>query len=94
MGKPAARIGDLAGHGGAITLGSFNVFTGKKPQARLLDMVTCPCPCTGVINLGSFTVFVNCMPAARIGDQTLTAGIHPPVPGAVSLGEFMVYIGG
>lgn len=84
MGKPAARISDMhtcpmvtgvVPHvGGAIVLGSFNVFTGKLPQARVGDMAVCVGP-PDVIAMGSTGVFVNKRPAARMGDTTAHGGV-------------------
>jgi uncharacterized Zn-binding protein involved in type VI secretion len=83
MGKPAARIGDMhvcpmvtgvVPHvGGPIILGSVNVLTGKMPQARVGDMLTCVGP-PDTIAMGSAGVFVNNMPAARMGDITAHGG--------------------
>ena len=95
MGKPAARITDmhtcpmvtgLVPHvGGPIVLGSFNVLTGKLPQARVSDMLVCVGP-PDVIAMGSSGVFVNSLPAARMGDQTAHGGV-------IVLGDFTVLIG-
>lgn len=83
MGKPAARITDMhvcpmvtgiVPHvGGPIILGSFNVFTGKLPQARVGDMAVCVGP-PDTIAMGSTGVFVNKRPAARMGDLTAHGG--------------------
>src|SRR5207302_7999029 len=59
--------------GGPVVLGSFNVFTGKMPQARVGDMLVCVGP-PDTIALGSTGVFVNNMPAARMGDITAHGG--------------------
>jgi uncharacterized Zn-binding protein involved in type VI secretion len=84
MGQPAARITDMhtcpmvtgtVPHvGGPIVLGSFTVFTGDLPQARVGDMLICMGP-PDVIAMGSSGVFVNDMPAARLGDQTAHGGV-------------------
>jgi len=98
MGKPAARLTDMhtcpmvtpgtppIPHvGGPIVLASFNVFTGKLPQARVGDMLTCIGP-PDIIAMGSTGVFVNDMPAARLGDQTAHGGV-------IVVGEPTVLIG-
>jgi len=84
MGQPAARITDmhtcpmvtgLVPHvGGPIVLGSFTVFTGDLPQARVTDMLICVGP-PDVIVEGSSGVFVNDLPAARLGDMTAHGGV-------------------
>lgn len=55
---PAARVGDMAvcvGPPDVIALGSFTVLTGKRPQARILDLTAHG----GTIILGCFTVIVG-----------------------------------
>ena len=37
MGMPAARMGDMTAHGGAIVLGFPTVLIGGMPAARLTD---------------------------------------------------------
>jgi len=79
MGKPAARIGDLTVHGGAITTGAPNVLIGGVPAARMTDLHTCPmCSPTphvgGPIMLGSTSVLIGGQPAARMGDTCQCAG--------------------
>lgn len=59
--------------GGPIVLGSFTVFTGMLPQARVSDMLICVGP-PDIIAKGSAGVFVNCLPAARLGDTTAHGG--------------------
>ena len=87
MGKPAARSTDMhvcpmvtpglppIPHVGGPILPpcSVNVFTGKLPQARVGDMLTCVGP-PDVIAMGSAGVFVNSIPAARMGDQCAHGG--------------------
>jgi uncharacterized Zn-binding protein involved in type VI secretion len=95
MGQPAARITDMhvcpmvtgiVPHvGGPIILGSPTVLTGKMPQARVTDMLTCVGPPDTIV-LGSFTVLVNSLPAARLGDLTAHGG-------TIILGCFTVLIG-
>ena len=82
---PAARITDMhvcpmvnpgpVPHvGGPIAMGSFDVFTGKLPQARVGDMAVCVGPPDTIVK-GSSGVFVNKKPAARIGDNTAHGGV-------------------
>ena len=85
MAKPAAALGDVAAHGGAIATGSSNVLIGGRPAARVGDTVMCALHGPGVISLGSFTVLINGMPAARMGDITgcMTPSLAPvsvPLP--------------
>lgn len=98
MGKPAARVGDLAGHMGTILIGSSNVFIGGMPAARKGDSLTCPIHGVGVITQGSTTVLINGMPAARMTDITgcMTFGMSaisiplilgpPAMPGLLPVG--------
>jgi len=85
MGMPAARVGDLhvcpmvtgtVPHVGGPILPPCapTVLTGKIPQARVSDQLTCVGP-PDVILMGSKTVFVTGLPAARIGDQTAHGGV-------------------
>lgn len=85
MSKPAARLGDMTAHGGAIVAGAPTVLIGGQPAARVGDMHTCPMVNPGVpppphvggpITLGSFTVLICGQPAARMGDMCTCAG--PP----------------
>jgi len=95
MGMPAARVGDMhicpmvtgAPHVGGPILPACapTVLTGKIPQARVSDQLTCVGP-PDVILMGSKTVFVIGLPAARIGDQTAHGG-------AIMLGLPTVLIG-
>nr|GFB25952.1 hypothetical protein [Tanacetum cinerariifolium] len=75
--QPAAALGDVAAHGGAIVIGSPNVFIGGRPAARQGDSVACPFHGMGVVSRGSATVFINGTPAARLLDTTgcLVAGL-------------------
>ncbi|HEX3487605.1 MAG TPA: PAAR domain-containing protein [Micropepsaceae bacterium] len=83
MGMPASRITDMhvcpmvtgiVPHvGGPIILGSPTVITGKMPQARVSDSLTCVGPPDTIVK-GSATVLVNSLPAARIGDLTAHGG--------------------
>ncbi len=99
MGQPAARMGDLAGHGGIIVFGEPTVLIGGLPAARKGDPLVCPVPMHGggVITQGSMTVLIGGMPAARMGDLTgcLTVGMSGisiptllgPVPALPALPE-------
>lgn len=95
-GKPAARVTDMhvcpmvtgiVPHVGGPILPpcSVNVITGKLPQARFGDMLTCVGP-PDIIVLGSRTVLVNKRMAARMGDTTAHGG-------KIILGFFTVLIG-
>ncbi len=76
MGQPAARVTDVAGHGGAIILGSFSVFICGMPAARLGDPLVCPAAdgpkphIMGNITSASATVKIDGAFAARMGDTT------------------------
>jgi uncharacterized Zn-binding protein involved in type VI secretion len=87
----AARLGDKAqvqadAHGcpscphpgtGPIVVGSPDVFTNSKPQARKNDLgihAICCGPNNYTINAGSPTVYVNGQPAARMQDKTKHCG--------------------
>lgn len=83
MSMPAARMGDMTAHGGAIVVGCPTVLIGGQPAARVGDMHTCPMV-TGVVPHvggpimppGSVTVLIGGMPAARVGDMATCVG--PP----------------
>jgi uncharacterized Zn-binding protein involved in type VI secretion len=96
---PAARVGDLTGHGTPLAPGpgSPNVFVGGKPAWRAtLDVHTCPLVDVlkphvgGTIAVGSKTVLINNLPAARVGDLVVEAG----APNPIALGAPNVIIGG
>ena len=76
MGQPAARIGDAAGHGGTIVMGSFKVLIGGMPAARMGDLLVCPGAdgpkphIMGNISMASTTVMIDGAFAARMGDTT------------------------
>ena len=85
MGKPAARIGDMTAHGGALVAGFPTVLIGGMPAARLGDMHVCPMMTPAVppiphvggpVALGSTGVLIGGMPAARMGDMLVCVG--PP----------------
>lgn len=95
---PAARLGDQAGHGGAIgpTVTGMTVMIGYMPAACMGDMQVCPASdgpkphVGGAILKGSATVLICNKPAARAGDPTECKG----PPGTVAKGEPTVQIGG
>ena len=98
MSKPAARVGDLTAHGGAVAgPGCPNVLIGGQPAARLADMHACPLAngpvphVGGPVSLGSTGVFIGGMPAARVGDMVTCTGppdtIAPPGCPTVLIGE-------
>jgi uncharacterized Zn-binding protein involved in type VI secretion len=82
MGKPAARLGDMTAHGGAIVVGFPTVLIGGMPAARLGDMHVCPMftgyvpHVGGPVAVGSAGVLIGNMPAARMGDLCVCVG--PP----------------
>ena len=101
-GMPAARVGDLCAHGGAVTgPGCPTVLIGNMPAVRGMpasDMVACPMfngpvpHATGTILKGSTTVMIGNMPAARVSDP-----VGPPsvcAGNAIAMGCFTVLIGG
>jgi uncharacterized Zn-binding protein involved in type VI secretion len=87
----SARLGDKAqvqadAHGcpscphpgtGPIVVGSPDVFTNDKPQARKNDIgihAVCCGPNNYTINAGSSTVYINGQPCARMQDKTKHCG--------------------
>jgi uncharacterized Zn-binding protein involved in type VI secretion len=89
MSTPAARVGDMTIHGGAITgPGVPNVLIGGMPAATAGDLQACPLSNgpvphgTGPIVKGSLTVFIGGKPAARVNDPCICVGapnqIAPP----------------
>jgi uncharacterized Zn-binding protein involved in type VI secretion len=95
MGKPAARMGDMTAHGGAIVVGFPTVLVGGMPAARLGDMHVCPMftgyvpHVGGPISLGSTSVLIGNMPAARMGDMAVCVG----PPSSIIMGCPTVLIG-
>lgn len=95
MGSPAARLGDLTAHGGAIVTGFPQVLIGNQPAARILDMHVCPQVTVlvphigGPLVLGSFTVMTGNMPQSRVGDLLICIG----PPDAVAEGCPTVMVG-
>jgi uncharacterized Zn-binding protein involved in type VI secretion len=98
MGQPAARVGDLTGHGTPLPgPGAPTVLIGGMPAWRAgSDMHVCPLfdvlkpHVGGVVAIGSLTVFIGGMPAARMGDLIVEAGAPNPIAG----GAPTVLIGG
>ncbi len=76
MKKPAARVTDIAGHGGSIVKGAAKVLIGGLPAARLGDPLACPGfdgpkpHVLGNIISASGTVIIEGAFAARQGDST------------------------
>lgn len=98
MGQPAARVGDLTGHGTPLGPGpgSANVLIGGMPAWRAAaDLHNCPLVTGtvphvgGVVQPGSVTVFINSLPAARQGDMIVESG----PPNTISMGCPTVLIG-
>ncbi len=98
MGMPAARLGDLTAHGGAITIGYPTVLIGGKPAARMGDMHLCPMVTPSVppvphvggpIIQGSTSVLIGNQPAARQGDKATCVG----PPDTIAIGCLTVLIG-
>ena len=71
---PAARVGDVTVHGGAVTgPGVATVLVGGMPAAVLGDLHSCPIPPPPHVpvtpfTVGSATVLVGGRPALRVGD--------------------------
>lgn len=95
---PAARVGDMTGHGTPLGPGpgSVNVLIGGMPAFRAgSDFHTCPLfngPAPhvgGVISMGSTTVLINNLPAVRQGDMITEAG----PPNSIVMGCPTVMIG-
>lgn len=72
---PAARVGDLTIHGGAIVSGEPTVLIGGRPAARKEDAHLCPMVDPGKPHVGgaitssSATVLIGGKLAARVGDM-------------------------
>ena len=97
---PAARVGDVTAHGGAIVgPGAPNVLIGGQPAALVGDMHTCPQvdPATLVPHVGGPilppgmpTVLISGRPAAVLGGMCTCVG----PPDSIALGAMNVLIGG
>jgi uncharacterized Zn-binding protein involved in type VI secretion len=98
MGQPAARVGDLTGHGTPLGPGpgSPTVLIGGMPAWRALgDTHACPLVdgvkphVGGVVAVGSLTVTIGGLFAARQGDMVVEVG----APNPIALGAPTVMIG-
>ena len=84
MSQPAARLGDLTAHGGAVTSGNPTVLINGQPAATVGDLHVCPL-CSpgphvgGPVLLGAPTVLIGGRPAARVGDPCACAAPAPDV---------------
>ena len=84
MSQPAARLGDLTAHGGAVTSGNPTVLIGGRPAATVGDLHVCPL-CSpgphvgGPVMVGAPTVLIGGRPAARMGDPCVCAAPAPDV---------------
>ena len=88
MGQPAARVGDLTGHGTPLGPGpgSPTVMIIGMPAWRVgSDTHACPL----VVSVGSMTVMIGGLPAARQGDMIVEAG----APNPIAMGAMTVMIG-
>jgi len=99
MGQPAARLGDMTGHGTPLGPGpgAPTVLIGGLPAWREgSDTHVCPLfngpqpHVGGVVAVGSTTVLIGGLPAARQGDQVIEAG----GPNPIAIGAPTVLIGG
>ena len=98
MGLPAARVGDMSGHGTPLTPGpgAPNVLIGGMPAWRAgSDFHACPLVnglqphVGGTVAVGSATVLIGGLPAARQMDTI----IEPGGPNPISAGAPTVLIG-
>ncbi|MFI5706792.1 PAAR domain-containing protein [Kribbella sp. NPDC051620] len=91
MPGPAARVGDLTGHGGALgPPGVPTVLIGGMPAATVGTPHVCAIPLhppSAVVPPGSLTVLIGGLPAARMTDLT---GCGAPI----AIGCLTVLIGG
>ncbi|RWO22187.1 PAAR domain-containing protein [Mesorhizobium sp.] len=98
MGLPAARVGDLTGHGGPLAPGPGcpTVLIEGKPAWRAgVDSHACPLTTpqphgAGVVALGSVTVMIGGAPAARSTDLVVEAAGGP---NPIAIGAATVLIG-
>lgn len=99
MGQPAARIGDMTGHGTPLAPGpgASTVLIAGQPAWRAgSDLHVCPLVdgvkphVGGVVAKGSATVLIGGLPAARQGDLVVEAGS----PNPIAIGAPTVLIGG
>jgi uncharacterized Zn-binding protein involved in type VI secretion len=98
MGQPAARVGDMTGHGTPLAPGpgSPTVLIGGSPAWRAaMDVHACPLSTgpvahgAGAVTTGSTTVLIGGAPAARMGDPLVEA----TAPNTVAQGLPTVLIG-
>ena len=93
---PAARLGDLTGHGTPLAPGpgAPTVLIAGQPAWRAVsDIHACPLVyglvphVGGVVLLGSTSVLIGGLPAARVGDQVteIPGGPNPIVQGATTV---------
>ena len=93
---PAARLGDITGHGTPLGPGpgSPTVLIAGQPAWRVLsDIHACPLinvlipHVGGVVLKGSTSVLIGGLPAARVGDQVteIPGGPNPIVQGAATV---------
>ncbi len=86
MSFPAARVGDMAVTGDAITgPGVPTVLIGNMPAAVLGDTVS-GSVCVGAITMGSATVLIGGRPAARVTSQITGANPITGVPVTTAVG--------
>lgn len=92
MGKAAARVGDMTGHGHPLSFGpgAPSVLIGGMPAWRAGgDTHVCPLVdgvkphVGGMVAIGSSTVFIMGLPAARMGDLIVEAGAPNPIAGGL-----------
>lgn len=88
MGLPAARLGDMTGHGTPLAPGpgAPNVLIAGRPAWRAgSDFHACPLVnglqphVGGTVALGSTTVLIGGLPAARQADTIVEAGGPNPI---------------
>jgi uncharacterized Zn-binding protein involved in type VI secretion len=88
MGLPAARVGDMTGHGTPLAPGpgAPTVLIGSMPAWRAgSDVHTCPLVngvvphVGGTVAVGSATVLIGGLPAARQTDTIVEAGGPNPI---------------
>ena len=83
---PAARVGDIAVTGDAITgPGVATVMIGGMPASVVGDLVS-GAACVGAISMGSMTVLIGGRPAARVTSQVTGANPASGVPVTTAVG--------
>ena len=88
MGSPAARLGDVIGHGGVVVTGSGDVFiNGISAGFVGGSIAVCGPHCSAqAVVLGSGSVFINGLPAAFVGSLTSCGAPIVTGSGDVSIG--------